>query len=128
MPRKDFPGAKIHYSPDLWQALWKGNLAFHMNGRSGKQGACPSGEVIKITAESGGCSRGILKPRTPIENPAGITPQAAFCYKTPPKPTFLSRNRKVDDYQVEMQTKVLPTISAAPYGAKNSTGVKKKLY
>lgn len=37
-------------------------------------------------------------------------------------------HRKVDDCQMEMQTKVLPTLSVTPHGAKNSTEAKEKQY
>lgn len=87
VPRKDFPDAKIHYSPDLWQAPWESNLAFQMNGRSGKRGACPSGEVIKITAVEGSSNPGFQ-----LKTLLAIPHRQHSVKKIPQKNTFLSMN------------------------------------
>lgn len=103
-----------------------------MNGRSGKRGACPSGEVIEITAESGGCSRGSSNSGFQLKTLLALPHYGQHSVKKYTKPHLpkhglTSVHRKVDD-QMEMQPKVLPTLSVAPHGAKNSTGVKKKTH
>lgn len=120
VPRKDFPDAKIHYSPDLWQAPWESNLAFQMNGRSGKRGACPSGEVIKSLQRGAGAAEGSSNPGFQLETLLALPHRQHSVKKYPkkhlPKHQLASTHRQVDDYQMPMQTKVSPTLSVAPYG------------
>lgn len=85
------PDAKIHYSPDLWQAPWESNLAFQMNGRSGKRGACPSGEVIKSLQIGAGAAEGSSDPAFPSKTLL-VLPHGQHSVKKYPKNTFLSMN------------------------------------